>query len=177
MNRVIIMLTLFYVVLYGFLGYVLERVINLVFLGMWLDNSVLFLPVQPMYGLGVVGALLTHAWLKKLGLNKTIEITLLMIASIFATALSEAVSGELYEMLYGTRLWDYGDTFSMCAYPYVCALPTGLFGVLSGLAVLFVHPYIKAHTKALPRVFIMVIIGLVLIDFIFTYSADFISLF
>ncbi|MGM0436485.1 MAG: putative ABC transporter permease [Bacillota bacterium] len=171
------MLTIFYIIVYGFLGYVLERIINLVFLGVWLDNSVLIMPVQPMYGLGVVGAILIYSQIRKLKLNKVPEITLLMIAAIFTTALSEALSGELYELLYDKSLWDYGNTFSLCTYPYVCVIPTGLFGILSGLSVLLVHPYIKAHTKAFPRIFIIVAIVLVAMDFVYTYSIDFISLF
>ena len=177
MDGVITMLMLFYIIVYGFFGYVLERVINLVFLGVWLDNSVLVMPIQPMYGLGVVGAILIYSQIRKLKLSKVSEITLRMIAAVFTTALSETLSGELYEWLYDKSLWDYGNTFSMCTYPYVCVLPTGLFGILSGLTVLFVHPYIKAYTKAFPRFLIIGVIGLVAIDFIYTYSTDFISLF
>ena len=171
------MINLFYIIVYGFLGYVLERIVNLVFLGFWLDNSVLFMPVQPMYGLGVVGTVLISRKIRTYSLRKPLEITLLMIAAILATAASEAVSGELYEWLYDRRLWDYGDTFSFCTYPYVCIIPTGLFGILSGLSVLWVHPFIKSLAKAFPRKLILGAILIFVLDFIHTYSADFLSRF
>jgi uncharacterized membrane protein len=167
----------FYMVLYGFLGYLLERCVNLVFLGVWLDNSVLIMPVQPMYGLGVVAAILIYRVIERTRIQRGIKIGMLMVVAIITTALSEAISGELYEWLYATTLWDYGDTFSFCTYPYVCVLPTSLFGVLSGLTVLFVHPFIKVHVKGLPRVFIITVITLVVLDFVYTYSDDFIRLF
>ncbi len=170
------MQTIFYIIVYGFLGYVLERLINLVFLGTWLDNSVLLLPIQPMYGLGVVGAILIYPHIKRLTIPKAVEIGLLMLVAILTTALSEALSGELYEWLYDGTLWNYGTTFSMCTYPYVCVLPTSLFGILSGLTVLLVHPYMKVHTKALPRRLIIMIVLLVTLDFIYTYSMDVLSL-
>ena len=165
------MRTVFYVVVYGFLGFTLERVINLVAYGEWYDNRVLTFPVQPMYGLGVVLALVIFRFMKRFPLNSVLRVALLFPIAILTTAFSEWLSGEGYELLGGGTLWDYGQTFSFCTYPYVCLLPTTLFGILSALAILFVHPAIEKASDHLHPWLMVAVTGGVALDMAITYIA------
>lgn len=169
-KRVITMRTVFYVVVYGIFGYVLERVINLIAYGAWFDNRVLTLPVQPMYGLGVVLAVVIFRHMKRFPINRGWQVALLFPVAILTTAFSEWISGEGYELLSGRTLWDYGQTFAMCDYPYVCIFPTTLFGILSALTVLFIHPSVERLGARLPAWTVYGITGLVMLDMIITYT-------
>ncbi len=163
----------FYVVVYGFFGYLLERFINLIAYGHLYDNSLLITPVQPMYGLGVVGALAGFNLLRKAKIHgKRLYVATLVIAYI-ATALSEYASGTLYEHFYGVRLWDYRMTFPFCAGPYTCFVPTAMFALLAFLTVCFVHPYLDLFLRLIPKSVRIGAVLIVLVDMFFTYSEVF----
>ena len=49
-----------YLLVYSFGGYVLERIINLIAFGKWVENRVLIGPYQPLYGAGIVLAILVY---------------------------------------------------------------------------------------------------------------------
>lgn len=159
----------FYLVLYGFLGWALERVINVVYFGFWYDNRVLFTYVQPMYGLGVVLTLIAYERFKKKSSKTGVVISLTIIFAIIFTAFSEFISGLGYEYLYGELLWDYRMAFPSCYHPYVCIIPSSLFGVLSAFTVIFVHPHIEVFTSFVPKYIKAGLVGIVVIDFIWTY--------
>ncbi len=160
---------MFYVVLYGFLGWILERIINLTFMGEWYDNRVLFTFVQPMYGVGVVLTLIGYEIIKE-RIDKTFFIVLLTIVfGVLFTGLSEWISGIGYEYLYNDILWDYGMTFPSCTYPYVCFIPTTIFGIISAFTVLYIHPHIDAFARMIPKWFKIAIVVIVGIDFLWTY--------
>jgi uncharacterized membrane protein len=160
-----------YFMIYSFLGFLLERIINLIAFGYYYDNSVLYGPYQPLYGLGLILAILFYDFVLH-DTNKYIKIPSLILIAIITTAFSEFINGEAYELLYGSELWDYGMTFT-CSYPYVCGIPTSLFGLLSALVILLLHPFIKSYvsllkTKQLNIVFYVLLVILI-IDSIFTY--------
>ncbi len=161
---------LFYLIVYGFFGFIVERIINIVFLGYYHDNSVLFLPVQPMYGLGVVITIYAYHHLRKLRLGHFGLFVLIMAIGISATMFSEHLSGTLYYRLYGLNLWDYRHTFSLCTRPYTCIIPSSLFGVLSVLTVVFIHPWVELFVKRIPQWLMGTVIVIVLIDYILTYG-------
>lgn len=171
---------LFNIVLYGFLGWVLERVINLVFLGYWLDNRVLHLPVQPMYGLGVALTILVWSRLKRRAMPFWLRFIALVPCAIVFTAMSELFSGHMHERLFGVVLWDYRDTFTLwCEQPYSCIIPTGLFGVLAAAVSVFLHPFVTAWLIAIPsglrRMLGFAFVIAVSADFFITYTRPFLQ--
>ncbi len=160
----------FYLIVYGFLGFIIERIINIVILGYHYDNSVLFLPIQPMYGLGVVITIYAYHYLKRIRIGHFGLLVLIIIVGIGATMFSEHLSGTLYYRLYGRNLWDYRHTFSLCTRPYTCIIPSSLFGLLSVVTVLFIHPWIELFVKRMPQWMMSTVLGIVLIDYILTYG-------
>jgi len=161
--------TVYLIIVYSIAGYGLERLINLIFRGYWIDNSVLFGPYQPMYGVGVVLTLLVYQQLKKYVSLFPLQIILLIITGIVTTYMMEAVSGHMFFRMYGLNLWDYTETFSVCKSPYTCWLPTSIFGLISAFTVYYVHPFIHPFLMSVRGAFINGLIILFFIDVVLTY--------
>lgn len=158
-----------YIIFYGFLGFLLERILNCTLIGCY-DNSVLYGPIQPMYGIGVTVAIFVHEQLKRFRAPTWLHGITLVTAAVLATWASEITSGTLYEHFYGVRLWDYRDTFTVwCNQPYSCIIPTTLFGFLAAFTAVTVHRFVAPLLQVLPKWLSWSIIGLFFIDVILTY--------
>jgi len=154
--------------IYSIGGFILERIINLVFYGEYWDNSVLVGPYQPLYGSGVVLTILFGEFvLPKIKASTTIKTIVFIVAAIFFTALSEATTGYSYQWLTGIHLWDYGQFFP-CSLEYICVIPTSLFGVLSYLVVKYLHPIVKRYLDVTPTWLFSYLSTLFTIDIIYT---------
>lgn len=162
-----------YLIIYSIGGFILERIINLIALGYWYDNSILVGPWQPLYGMGILMAIIIYDIFLKHFEKKWIRYSLLLIVSILTTGISEAVTGFGYEFLYEVRLWDYGLFFT-CSVPYVCAIPTSLFGVFSFLVIVLVHPFIRKIINTFPgfirRWLFRIAMLLFVIDIVYTFG-------
>lgn len=171
---------LMYLIIYSIGGFILERFINFFAyyenIGNYesvidyiirYDNSVLFGPYQPLYGVGVVLAILI--WDKYLikDSNKTRSTILLLLVAIITTGLSEAFHGYGFEFLTGQVLWDYTQFFP-CQIPYVCVYPTSLFGIASFLVIRYIHPYIIKYVEQTPRIAKDIAIAIITLDLIIT---------
>ncbi len=158
-----------YLMVYSVGGFILERIINLVALGYWYDNSVLIGPYQPLYGSGIVLAIIIYDFIivKKLN-NESFENVALLFTAIFTTALVETVTGFGYEFLYGATLWNY-SLFFPCQLPYVCVIPTSLFGIGSYLIIIFIHPKIKKYLLNIPNYLVFIILTAFILDIIVTF--------
>lgn len=158
-----------YIIFYGFLGFLLERILNCTLIGCY-DNSVLYGPVQPMYGIGVTVAVFVHEQLKRHRAPRLLHAVTLMVAAVMATWASEMTSGTLYEHFFGVQLWDYRDTFTLwCEHPYSCIIPTTLFGLLAAFTAVTVHRFAATAIQAVPKPIGWGIIGLFFVDVVITY--------
>ncbi len=159
-----------YLLIYSIGGYFLERIINLIAFGHWVENKVLIGPYQPLYGAGILMAILVYDFvIVKYINNKKLRILFLLLAAIATTAISEAVTGFGYDFLYSKSLWDY-NLFFTCNLKYVCVIPTSLFGILSFLAILLLHPYVKTIELVIPKRIAVVLLILFVVDIIVTFA-------
>jgi uncharacterized membrane protein len=157
-----------YLLFYSIGGFILERIINVIALGYYYDNSVLYGPYQPLYGAGVVMAIIVHEiYISKTNHQEIVKSLLLLITAIITTAISEAVTGYGYEFLTGDMLWDY-RLFFPCNIPYVCIIPTTLFGIGSFLVIKYLHPYFKIYLDKIPKKVSLSLLILFVIDIILT---------
>jgi uncharacterized membrane protein len=158
-------------IIYSVLGFLLERLINLIFLGGFYDNSVLVGPYQPMYGFGVVFTLVFYEYFKARlhKISPFLRFLLLWGVATLFTGVSEYISGTLYEAFYGAILWDYGQTFSVCTNPYVCFLPTSIFGLLALFTVVYIDPFIQMFQTRIPKTLTYIFVGIFVFDYIYTY--------
>ncbi len=152
--------------LYGVLGFLLERGINLVAYGLWFDNSVLFGPVQPMYAVGMMGAVWASEHIKT---GRFRVVRMFLVAYAF-TASSEWLSGMGYRYLTGRNLWDYRSTFALCQGPYTCWLPTSIFAGLALSFAFFMAPRLARLEKRVPLVLKTLFVVLFIIDIFVTYG-------
>lgn len=157
-----------YLLVYSFLGYLLERIINVIAFGQWVENRVLIGPYQPLYGAGILMAILVYDFvLKKYLSNKGLRVFFLLVTAIITTAISEAVTGFGFEFLYNHVLWDYNLFFS-CKFKYVCLIPTSLFGILSFFAIVYVHPHIEKMELFISKNISLVLFIIFVLDVIYT---------
>ena len=159
----------YYLIIYSIGGFILERLINLIAYGTYYDNSVLIGPYQPLYGSGIVMAILLYDFVidKKIK-NVLMKSVVLMITAIITTGISEAVTGYGYEFLYGVKLWDYGQ-FLPCRLNYICYIPTSLFGIGSFLVIKYIHPFIKDYVKMIPKYIFYIVLFIFSLDIIITF--------
>lgn len=159
-----------YLIIYSVGGFVLERIINVLFLGEWYDNSVLIGPYQPLYGSGVLLTIIFYdlVYTKLTKTKPIIKEMLLIIAAIIFTALAEATTGFGFKYLYNIGLWDYRDFFP-CKYAFVCIYPSSLFGIVSYLIVRYLHPQIKRHIERVNNYLYYVIFIIFIVDIILTF--------
>lgn len=158
-----------YFFFYSFGGWVLERIINVIFLGHWYDNGVLFGPYQGLYGVPVVLTIIVYDKLILRSKNKYVIELLFMLTAIIFTYLSEGLTGIGYELLTGSQLWDYGATF-VCKYPYICLLPSTIFGFVSYLIIRFLHPLFKRFLDKVNTPFLYILSIIYIIDVIVTFT-------
>ena len=161
-----------YLVFYSVGGFILERIINIIFLGEWYDNSVLIGPYQPLYGSGLLITIIFFETVYKRlkGLQDIYKEIILIIVAILATGLVEAITGFGFEYLYGVHLWDYRDTFP-CSIEYVCLIPTTLFGIISYLVVKYLHPLLKPSLDRVNNILYYIILVIFIIDVVYTLIA------
>lgn len=158
-----------YLLIYSFLGYILERIINYFAYGEITDGGLLYGPYQPLYGAGILMAIIINDLLiEKLNTKKLYKNIILLFIAILTTALSEGVTGFGYDYLTGISLWNYGSTFT-CTYKYVCLIPTSLFGIGSFLVIKFFHPYIKNVYLLISKPIFYLLIILFALDIILSF--------
>lgn len=159
-----------YLLIYSIGGYILERIINLIAFGTWVENRVLIGLYQPLYGAGIVMAIIFYDFvLKRKISNIRLRMFLLLITAIITTGISEAVAGFGYKYLYDISLWNYNLYFT-CNLKYVCIIPTSLFGLGSFLAIYFLHSYVKIVEKVIPNRVAIILFVLFIIDIFVTFT-------
>ena len=161
-----------YLMIYSVGGFILERFINLFYLGSMYDNSVLVGPYQPLYGAGVLMAIIVYDLMLKRLDNKVLRYFLLLVTAIITTGISEAVTGYGMEFFFDTSLWNY-QTYFPYSLEYVGWIPTSLFGVLSFLVIVFVHPFIRTFINTMPgmirRNLFRVLLLIFVVDIFYTF--------
>jgi len=155
--------------IYSILGFFLERIINIIFLGRYYDNSVLFGPYQPLYGSGILMAILIYDFVidKRIN-NKYMKDISLLGTAITTTAIAESVTGYGYEFLYDVVLWDYSEFF-LCKLNYVCLIPTSIFGIGSFFVIKFIHPILRNFIEIIPNYITYIIFFVFIADIYYTF--------
>ncbi len=157
-----------YLIIYSVLGFILERLINIIAYKEYVDNSILIGPYQPLYGSGIVMALIIYDQIiRKKVSNKVFQNITLVITAIIATGIAEAVTGYGYEYFFKDILWDYGE-FLPCKLQYICWIPTTSFGILSYFVIKYIHPFIESYERVIPKLLKGLIFTVFIVDIIIT---------
>lgn len=124
-------LMLFFFV-YSFIGWVCECIYCSVPQKQFVNRGFLTGPVCPVYGFG---ALLVLFLLRPFSAQPV----MLFISGIVITSVLEYITSVILEKLFHMKWWDYSE-HSLNINGRVCLLNSMLFGVMSVILVLFIHP-------------------------------------
>ena len=150
--------------IYSFLGWCVEVSFVAVTTGRVVNRGFLNGPVCPIYGVGMLGALLL---LEPVSGN----LVLLFFLGMLLCTLVELIGGWILEKAFHTRWWDYTDKpFNLGG--YVCLGFSIMWGFAVTFAVRLIHPLVFSLVCWLPHLVGWILIGvlyaLFLIDFVLT---------
>jgi len=137
-----------YLVFYSFVGWVYESALCSVLEKRFVNRGFLNGPVCPVYGFGAVLVIAT------LGSFKNVAV--LFFGGMLLTCSLEFVTSLLLEKLFHAKWWDYSQ-YRFNLQGRICLQGALVFGALSVLVVLFIHPFVMGVLDAMPD---NVVIGL-----------------
>ncbi len=129
-------------VIYSVLGWVYETAICSICRRKFVNRGFLNGPYCPIYGCGALLVILLF--------GRMTNPVLLFLLSALVTCSLEYLTSYGMEKLFHARWWDYSKRpFNI--HGRVCLLGAVIFGALSVLIVLYVHPLVRALTALLPK--------------------------
>lgn len=142
MNTQNIIYLLTYLVLYSFLGWILESVSKTIAQRKFVNSGFLNGPICPIYGFGAVIMLLCLNSLKD-------NILLLFVVSFIVLSIWEYIVGILLEKIFKTKYWDYSHLkFNIKG--RVCLKNSIFWGILGVLFIEYIHPFIESKIGLIP---------------------------
>ena len=150
--------------IYSFLGWCVEVSFVAVTSGRVVNRGFLNGPVCPIYGVGMLGALVL---LEPVSEN----LLLLFLLGMLLCTLVELIGGWVLERAFHTRWWDYSDEpFNLGG--YICLRFSIMWGLAVTFAVRLIHPLIFAMVNWLPMlpggILLGLLYGLFTADFVLT---------
>ena len=153
--------------IYSFLGWCVEVSFVAVTSGRVVNRGFLNGPVCPIYGVGMLWALLL---LEPVSGN----LLLLFLLGMLLCTLVELIGGWVLERAFHTRWWDYSDEpFNLGG--YICLRFSIMWGLAVTFAVRLIHPLIFAMVNWIPMlpggILLGLLYGLFTADFVLTLIA------
>ena len=150
--------------IYSFLGWCVEVSFVAVTSGRVVNRGFLNGPVCPIYGVGMLGALLL---LEPVSGN----LLLLFLLGMLLCTLVELIGGWVLERAFHTRWWDYSDEpFNLGG--YICLRFSIMWGLAVTFAIRLIHPLIFAMVNWIPMlpggILLGLLYGLFTADFVLT---------
>lgn len=152
-----------YLIVYSFLGWIVETIYCSVPAGHFVERGFLNGPICPIYGFGSLFILSVLA-------PYVNNIFAVFILGMISTSALEYFTSYLMEKLFKMRWWDYSDhRFNIRG--RICLLNSVLFGVSSVILAKYVHPFITSIISMIPAklklvlaaaLFIIVVVDLIL---------------
>lgn len=132
-----------YIVIYSFLGYCLEKAFaRAIRSPHQVRKCLLLLPLCPVYGLAMAAALALTG-------PEADAPRLILVGGAVCTGVEYAVH-LAYDTLLGVKFWDYGG-LRWNVGGRVCLGFSLIWGALSALAIRWIQPYVAAVAGAVPR--------------------------
>jgi uncharacterized membrane protein len=155
---------IFYFMVYGFCGWVMECCYVRAGGGVWINRGFLHGPFIPLYG---AGALLTIYVLQKAGRH---PVLILLMAFIFLSIL-EYIVGWGLEKLFRTKWWDYSKRrFNIQG--RVCLRNSCYWGVLGLFLMEVAQPWLEWLVREIPPEALRLAAGIFLLYFILDSAAS-----
>lgn len=146
---------------YSIIGFIFENIVGIV-TNTSFDSGILYGPITPIYGLGVILILIISKYLfLHLHMPRWIETIISFFVLIIVLTLLEFTGGILIEKIFNVIFWDYSD-FKFNIGKYISLEISILWGILSIFIIYVIHPILDGFIKKLPR-FITILATIMLI--------------
>ncbi len=160
----------FLLVLYGYLGNMLERWFSMQVNGRVIDYTFMYGPWSPIYGVTII---LTYFVLYAFGLYEKkcsiLKYVLGLIFAIIAVFVMEYFGGNLIEYFTGRVLWDYSLLhFDYPTGVYIHSVITPLLAIGAYIFALLIHRLFLACKNIVPIIVVIGVCSIFLFDLLLT---------
>lgn len=148
---------------YSFLGFFFENIISKI-LGNRFESGILFGPITPIYGIGVILILiLSKYFFYNLHMPRWKETIIVFFILVFTLTLIEWIGGILIEKIFGVVFWDYSNLKFNFGH-YISLEISIIWGILSILLIYFIHPYLDKIITKIPVILTYTFIVILIVD-------------
>lgn len=157
-------LTLF--IIFSIFGFIFENIIS-VFEGIAANSGILIGPWTPIYGLAILIILLLNKSLKKLNLNKKLEVFLFFIVIIIVLTVLEYIGGHLINKYLHQTFWDYSNLYFNYG-KYISLEVSLAWGIIAIVINYYIYPKMEYYLKQIPKLLTIILTLILIMDIIIT---------
>lgn len=152
---------------YSFFGFLFENIVS-VFAENNFSSGILYGPITPIYGIGVIIIIIVSKYLfKNLHMPRWIETIIAFFILVFLLTFIEWIGGILIEKIFGIIFWDYSNSKYNIG-PYISLEISLFWGIASIILIYIIKPIIDNIVKNIPRRVTLIFIGLFMFDLVFS---------
>lgn len=156
MNIKIVLDFLAFVVIYSFLGWLLETTAKSLTQKQFVNSGFLYGPICPIYGFAAVIMIICLSFLKDKPL-------LLFVVSFVVLSVWEYVVGVFLEKAFKTKYWDY-SRYKYNIHGRVCLQNSIIWGLLGVFFIRYIHPFIAEKIEMIPQnIMLYMVIGVYIV--------------
>ena len=146
---------------YSIIGFIFENIVGIM-TNTSFDSGILYGPITPIYGFGVILILIISKYLfLHLHMPRWIETIISFFVLIIVLTLLEFTGGILIEKIFNVTFWDYSD-FKFNIGKYISLEISILWGILSIFIIYVIHPLLDNFITKIPH-FITILATIILI--------------
>lgn len=153
--------------LYGFIGFLFENILSLITKGKFINN-ILYEPVKPVYGLGIVIIIILERFIfNRFEMKRCLKILCLFISTVVVLTVLEQLTGMLLQGVFHKSYWDYSD-MKFNFGKYISLEVSLIWGVMSIVFLYILKPFFDKILKKIPVWFSNIMIIITITDICFT---------
>ena len=136
-----------YLIIYSFLGWILESIYKTIYQKRFVNSGLIYGPFCVIYG---IGALIMHLFLDGFKSN----ILLLFLISIIVMSMWEYLASIILEQIFKVRYWDY-STQKFNFQGRICLKTSICWGILGVTLTIWIHPTVTSLINQVPHSVLM----------------------
>ena len=149
--------------IYSIIGFIFENIVGII-TNTSFDSGILYGPITPIYGFGVILILIISKYLfLNLHMPRWIETIISFFVLIFVLTVLEFLGGILIEKIFGVIFWDYSD-FKFNIGKYISLEISFLWGILSIFIIYVIHPMLNKFIKKIPLLITIIAVIIFICD-------------
>ena len=153
---------------YSVLGYFFETIVSKI-TGKRFESGIMYGPITPIYGIGVVIILIVSKYLFiNLHMPRWFETLIVFFSLIIILTLMEFIGGILIEKLFGIVFWDYSH-LKWNIGKYISLEISLVWGFLSIFLIYVIKPLLDKFVVKIPTFITYSLIIIFIVDMVFTF--------